>query len=350
MLRLGRQNVDIPAGVSDYRVSDTFVLPVDAEVRAIQPHAHYRARSISAWATLPGGARRQLIAIGQWDFNWQDQYRYAAPFWLPAGTTIAMEYVFDNSDANPRNPDHPPRRVSWGWRTSDEMADVWIQMVTRSAADRARLAADARRTMAAEDVVGCEVLIAREPEYAAVRNDAAALYMELGQPARALQHFEVVRRLQPQSAVARYNVGVALEASGRAADAAREYEAAIRLEPAYSLAHNNLGSLRLSAGRLEEARRQFEAAVESGPQNAEAHNNLGAVVLASGDAQGAVRFLEAAVRLRPDYPEAHFNLARAFAVSGRTADAKREAATAEAQAASAGKTELVAAIRDQFRR
>jgi tetratricopeptide (TPR) repeat protein len=349
MLRLGRQNLDMPAGVTDYRVSDSFVLPVDAEVRAIQPHAHYRARSVSAWATPPGGARRQLIAISQWDFNWQDQYRYAAPFWLPAGTTIAMEYVFDNSEANPRNPDHPPRRVSWGWRTSDEMADVWIQMVTRSPADRARLAADARRKMAAEDVVGCEVVIAREPEYAAVRNDAAALYMELGQPARALQHFDVVRRLQPQSAVARYNVGVALEGLGRGDDAAREYDAATRLDPAYSPAHNNLGSLRLAAGRLEEARRQFEAAVESGPRNAEAHNNLGAVVLASGDARGAVRFLEEAVRLRPDYPEAHFNLARAFAVSGRAADAKREAATAEAQATSAGKTELVAAIRDQFR-
>jgi tetratricopeptide (TPR) repeat protein len=350
MLRLGRQNLDIPAGVDDYVVSDAFVLPVDAEVRAIQPHAHYRARRVSAWATLPGGTRRQLIAIAKWDFNWQDQYRYAAPFWLPAGTTITMEYVFDNSDANPRNPDHPPQRVSWGWRTSDEMADVWIQVVTRSGDDRARLIAEARRKMAAEDVVGCELVIAREPEYAAVRNDAAVLYLELGQPARALQHFEVVRRLQPQSAVARYNVGVALEASGRRDDAASEYEAAIRLDPAYSLAHNNLGSLWLAAGRLDEARRQFEAAVENGPRNAEAHNNLGAVVLASGDAHRAVGVLAEAIRLRPDYPEAHFNLARAFAASGRTTDATREAATAEALAVSAGKKELVAAIRDQFRR
>src|SRR5258708_14192766 len=198
-----------------------------------------------------------------------------------------MEYGVDNSDAEPRNPDHPPRRVAWGWRTSDEMADVWIQMVTRSAADRARLAADARRKMAAEDVVGCEVLITREREYAALRNDAAALYMELGQPARALQHFDVVRRLQPQSAVARYNVGVALEALGRRDDAAREYESAVRLDPAYSLAHNNLGSLRLGAGRLGEARRQFEQAGDAGPQNAAAPHNLGPVLLASGAAARA---------------------------------------------------------------
>ena len=97
-----------------------------------------------------------------------------------------MEYVFDNSDANPRNPEHPPRRVPWGWRSSDEMADVWIQVMTRSDADRNRLAPDVRRKMATEDAIGCETLIAREPEYAALRDDAAALYMELGQPEQAL--------------------------------------------------------------------------------------------------------------------------------------------------------------------
>ena len=107
------------------------MLPVDAEVRAIQPHAHYRARSVRASAALPDGARRPLIDIRNWDFNWQDQYRYAAPFWVPAGTTLEMEYVFDNSDSNLRNPSHPPERVAWGWRSSDEMADVWIQVMTR---------------------------------------------------------------------------------------------------------------------------------------------------------------------------------------------------------------------------
>ena len=215
ILRLGRQNLDIPAGAGDYRVVDSYVLPVDAEVRAIQPHAHYRAREVSAWAILPDGARRPLIRIRNWDFNWQDQYRYAAPFWVPAGTRIEMEYVFDNSDANPRNPDHPPERVSWGWRSSDEMADVWIQVMTRSDADRVRLTGDVRRKMAAEDAVGCETLIARQPDYVDLRNDAASLYLELGQPRDALRHFEAVARLQPQSAPAHYNVGVALEAAGR---------------------------------------------------------------------------------------------------------------------------------------
>jgi len=349
IVRLGRQNLDIPAGAARFVVADSFVVPVDVEVRAIQPHAHYRARTMEATATLPSGSRRTLISIASWDFNWQDQYRYASPFWLPAGTRIDMEYVFDNSDANPRNPDRPPQRVSWGWRSSDEMADVWIQVMTRSDDDRARLASTSRRKMAEEDAIGCETMIAREPGYAALRNDAAALYLELGQPDRALTNFEVVRRLQPESAVAEYNVGVALEAMGRTADAGSHYEAAVRLDPGYSFAHNNLGNVRLAAGRLGEARREYERAVESAPANAEAQNNLGAVLLAAGDAAGAVPHLEEAIRLRPAYPDAHFNLARAFASLDRYADARRAAATAERQAIAAGRRDLVDKIREQLR-
>jgi tetratricopeptide (TPR) repeat protein len=348
ILRLGRQNLDIPAGAADFRVVDSYVLPVDAEIRAIQPHAHYRAREVNAWAILPGGARRPLIRIRNWDFSWQDQYRYATPFWVAAGTTLEMEYVFDNSDANPRNPSHPPERVSWGWRSSDEMADVWIQVMTRTESDRVRLTSDVRRKMAAEDAVGCETLIARQPEHVDLRNDAASLYLELGQPRDALRHFEAVARLQPQSAPAHYNVGVALEASGKTDDASRQYEAAVQLDATYSLAHNNLGNLRLADHRLDEARREYERAVETGPTNAEAHNNLGVVLLALGDGGAAVRYLEAAIRLRPTYPEAHFNLARAYA-STRQLDAAVGAATlAEAQARDAGKLELVARIREQL--
>jgi tetratricopeptide (TPR) repeat protein len=349
IVRLGRQNIDIAAGAVA-RVVDSFTLPVAVDVRAIQPHAHYRARSVEVWARPPGAPRRALLEIANWDFNWQDQYRYRVPVSLPAGTSLEMQYLFDNSSTNPRNPDRPPRAVSWGWRSSDEMADVWVQVMTHSDDDRARLATVARRKMAAEDAIGCEVLIARQPDYVALRNDAAALYLELGQPARALPHFEVVQRLEPESALALYNVGVALEGTGRTGEAARRYEQALHLDPHYSAAYNNLGNVRLGEGNLAEARRAYERAVEFGSANAEAHNNLGAVVLASGNAAEAVRLLEDAIHLRSDYPEAHFNLARALAAQGRTDDAQKEAALAERQAAVAGKTELVAAIRSQFRR
>jgi tetratricopeptide (TPR) repeat protein len=345
ILRLGRQHLDIPPGARDFRVVDSYVLPVAAEIRAIQPHAHYRARRVSATAVLPDGTRRPLILIGNWDFNWQDQYRYAKPFWVPAGTALEMQYEFDNSEGNPRNPSQPPTRVSWGWRSSDEMADMWIQVMTRSESDRARLTADVRRKMAAEDAIGCETLIARQPEHVDLRNDAASLYLELGRPADALTHFEAVARLRPQSAQAYYNVGVALEGMGQPGEAARAYETAVQIDPQYSYAHNNLGSVLLSTGRLDDARREFERAVESAKDNVEAINNLGAVLLALGKAATALPHLQRAIELRPTYPEAHFNLARALAATRQPDAAIREAAVAESQASAVGKNALVAHIR-----
>jgi len=163
IVRLGRQNLDIPAGVSNFTVTDDFVLPVDAQVVAVQPHAHYRARAVRTWAVLLDGTQRPLLHIADWDFAWQDQYRYASPFWLPAGTRLVMEYRFDNSDANPRNPDRPAQRIGWGWRSADEMADVWIQVMTRSEADRSTLDREAHLKMAKEDTIGSELLATRYP-------------------------------------------------------------------------------------------------------------------------------------------------------------------------------------------
>ena len=189
MLRLGKQGLAIPAGARDHRVEDAFVLPVDADVLAVQPHAHFRAREAEAWATLPDRSRRPLLRIADWDARWQERYQYRAPVHLPAGTRILTTYVFDNSAANPRNPVQPPALAEWGWRTSDEMGDVWFQMVAATETDRARLQREARQRMLSEDAIGCELLLRREPDHVPLRNDTALIYMALGRPAEALIHF-----------------------------------------------------------------------------------------------------------------------------------------------------------------
>ncbi|MFN7985336.1 MAG: tetratricopeptide repeat protein [Vicinamibacterales bacterium] len=297
ILRLGRQNLDIPPETPRYQVTDSFVLPVDAEVRAVQPHAHYRATTVDAWATLPNGTRRPLIRIAAWDLNWQDQYRYASPFWLPKGTTLSMTYTFDNSSANPRNPDHPAGRVRWGWRSSDEMADVWLQVFTRSAADRTLLQSRIDAKMLAEDAIGCEVLLERQPNLVSLRNDTALIYMRLGRPILALPHFEAVSRLEPQSAAAWFNEGVALEALGRATDASTRYARAVQLKPDYAAARVNLGSLFVRAGRLDDARREYAAAIAADRRNADAHANLALVMLGQRQPDAALTELDVALTL-----------------------------------------------------
>lgn len=300
IVRLGRQNLDIPAGASDYRITDSFVLPVDAQVVSIQPHAHYRARDVSAWATLPDGSRRSLIHISDWDFSWQDLYRLEQPFWLPAGTTLSMAYTFDNSETNPRNPSHPPDRVTWGWRSSDEMADVWIQLLTRNEADRRRLTGIGRRKMTEEDAIGSEVLIAREPDHINLRNDAALIYRELGRPERALAHFAAVTRLEPNSPAAHYNEGVTLETLGREEEALAQYKEAIRLDPSYSLAHNALANFLYRARRLDDAMGEYRAALKSDETLVVARCSLARALTEVNRAAEAVAEYRAALELAPE--------------------------------------------------
>jgi tetratricopeptide (TPR) repeat protein len=299
MIRLGRQDLDIPAGASAHTVTDAFVLPVAVDALAIQAHAHYRARTVETWATLPDGSRRPLLRIDDWDINWQDRYLYQRPVALPAGTRLTSTYVFDNSIGNPRNPDRPPARSRWGWRSSDEMADVWIQVRTASAADRARLQREVSVRMLTEDAIGSEVLLEREPAHLHLQNDTAQIYLSLGRPDRALAHFAAARQLAPESAASWFNEGVALEALGRVAEASAKYQEAVRLNPSYSPALNNSGALLLREGRVEDARAAFERAVAADPLNADAEANLGLAMIAAGASDAGFARTEHAIAIKP---------------------------------------------------
>ena len=80
------------------------MLPVDVEVQALKPHAHYRAREISGTATLPNGTTKELIYIRDWDFRWQHVFRYVTPVSLPRGTTLTMRYTCTTTRPDRRNP------------------------------------------------------------------------------------------------------------------------------------------------------------------------------------------------------------------------------------------------------
>lgn len=98
-----------------------FKLPLDVHLHTIFPHMHLLGREMRATATLPDGKKIPLIYINDWDFNWQETYTYRAPIALPRGTTIDVDAVYDNSEANPRQSFHPARLVTWGEQTTDEM-------------------------------------------------------------------------------------------------------------------------------------------------------------------------------------------------------------------------------------
>jgi peroxiredoxin len=136
---LGSNDIDIPAGAAAYKVRDHFELPVAVEAIGINPHAHYICKEMKVWATLPGGHKKQILWIPSWNFNWQEQYRFAAPLTLPAGTLLELEFSYDNSAANPHNPNRPPKRVVWGLGSGDEMAGAHLQVMPLNQEDTEEL-------------------------------------------------------------------------------------------------------------------------------------------------------------------------------------------------------------------
>jgi hypothetical protein len=118
--------LDIAPGQKDFRVRDSFVLPVDVQAVSVGAHAHYIGKTMRMTATFPDGAVKILLDIKDWDFAWQDRYFFESTVFLPKGTKLESEVSWDNSEDNPKNPSRPAIQVHWGEQTKDEMGAVTL--------------------------------------------------------------------------------------------------------------------------------------------------------------------------------------------------------------------------------
>jgi len=120
-----------PGWEKHHVIQSEITLPISAEILGLTPHAHLLCKTIKVVATFPDGKQQTLIDVPKWDWNWQEQYQYDKPLTLPAGTKLHSEWVYDNSSGNEANPNTPPKDVRWGEQTSDEMALVFFQALTK---------------------------------------------------------------------------------------------------------------------------------------------------------------------------------------------------------------------------
>jgi hypothetical protein len=132
---VGTNKIDIPPGDSHYVVRASVTMPADGAVLRITPHAHYVCKDMKVDAYLPDGSVTPLIWIKDWDFNWQGSYTYATPVKLPKGTRVELQYTYDNSADNVRNPAHPPVRVTYGEQTTNEMGLAFLSIAVPTPAD-----------------------------------------------------------------------------------------------------------------------------------------------------------------------------------------------------------------------
>jgi tetratricopeptide (TPR) repeat protein len=306
--------LDIPPGEKAFVVTDSLKLPVDVDLLGVYPHAHYLGKDLQGLATLPDGRKTWLIHIPDWDINWQAVYRYKQPLFLPKGTVVSMRYTYDNSAGNPRNPSHPPRRVTNGDRSTDEMAHLWLQILPHGGPDERMVVQEA-------------VMRRRLEKYPAdflAQYSLGALLQQRGRPEEAAAYYRAALKSRPEDAMVHNSLGSALLETGKGPEALAEFQEALRLQPDYANAHYNMARLLLAADRFEDAIGHLRAVIRANPHDAAALNDLGGALLAIGNTDESIERLREAVRLRPDYLNGRYNLGQALEAAGKLADAAEE--------------------------
>jgi tetratricopeptide (TPR) repeat protein len=105
------------------------------------------------------------------------------------------------------------------------------------------------------------------------------VYGQLGQAAKAEEHYRAAVRLDPKGTEAYFNYGVFLLAQRRPADTEEAFRKTLEINPRYAEAHSNLGYLLESEGRSSEAVAEYRKALEIKPDFIQANFSLGRILL-----------------------------------------------------------------------
>ena len=294
--------LDIPPGDSHFLVTDEFTMPVDVDLLAIYPHAHYLGKDLVATATRPDGNKQTLIHIPRWDLNWQAVFYYAEQVFLPKGTMVEMRYIYDNSPANIANPFRPPQRVQGGNRTTDEMAHLWLQVLPR---EDLTIDGDPRKSL--EEAIARHD-VTRDPRDFPAQYNLGAMLQARGETQKALEHYQAAAALRPTDAIANNALGGALLSLGQAGEAISPLLLAIKGKANYFAANYNLGNAYASLGQFDQALLYFQEAARLKPDDSMAEANLGAALAEMGQLDQSKTHLERALKLDPKNSIAHGNL------------------------------------------
>lgn len=305
--------LDIPAGDAHFVVTDHLKLPIAVDLFAIYPHAHYLGKQIDAWAELPGGEKRPLLRINDWDINWQATYTYKVPVALPAGTTVWMRITYDNTATNPRNPNHPPKRVKGGNRSVDEMGHVWLQVLPK-----ARGEDDPRLTL--QKAVMARRIEKYPADFVAHFNLGAVL-QAMGKYDEALPYLNEAVSIQPSSATARNNQAVSLLMTGKVDGAIRGFRESLKLDPHYENARYNLSRALVAKGDSAGALDQLLVYLKAVPDDAQAQETTGRIYASMGKVADSLPYLRRAAQLLPNDSGIQTNLGAALAIAGNLAEA-----------------------------
>jgi hypothetical protein len=134
---ISNTSILIPPMAHSHEAIAAFQMPADARIHGLRPHMHLRAKTGTASLIEPDGARHVLLHIPRWDDAWQNYYILSQPLDVKKGSIVEYVANYDNSPANPLNPD-PKSPVAWGQQIWEEMHSVymtWTQITPANAND-----------------------------------------------------------------------------------------------------------------------------------------------------------------------------------------------------------------------
>lgn len=112
--------IKIPPNTAKHSEVAYYAFNKPALLHDLLPHSHYRGVASKFELITPDGSRETILSVPNYDFNWQRSYTFLEPKRIAAGSKLVHTTWYDNSAANPGNPD-PNRTVPWGLQSWDEM-------------------------------------------------------------------------------------------------------------------------------------------------------------------------------------------------------------------------------------
>lgn len=116
------------AADSIYRAHLNVKFSNDVSLLFVNPHMHLIGKTFKAMVVTPQSDTIPLVYIPEWDFNWQDFYRFKKMVKIPAGSVLHAEATYDNTNQNPFNPNYPAKSMPFetGMNESNEMMRLVI--------------------------------------------------------------------------------------------------------------------------------------------------------------------------------------------------------------------------------
>jgi hypothetical protein len=115
----------VPAGDPAFVVNAERSFEEPATLHSITPHQHQLGTDFRVVVNRPGHDPLCLADVA-WDFEHQGTYQLQRPLELPAGTSIEVECIYNNSAENPNQFNDPPQDIPFGTVADQEMCQLTV--------------------------------------------------------------------------------------------------------------------------------------------------------------------------------------------------------------------------------